>query len=443
MRPGFGQVAVALIAMLALSAVSLVAFPQDQFPTAPAQPYDAAQLDQLLAPIALYPDPLLGQVLMASTYPLEVVEAARWAADPANAGLSGDALASALEPLDWDPSVKALVPFPSVLQMMNNRLDWTQKLGDAFLAQQVDVMDAVQRLRRQAQDAGKLTSTPQQTVTTEGELIYIEPASPDVLYVPAYDPGVVYGPWPYPAYPPYFFPPPPAYYYSPLLAGIEFSVGFVIVQRFWGWDHCDWRYHRINIDARRVNVINRYHIDHFHRPPFEGRTWAHDPRHRIGVPYRSPQVRARFEPRLPGSPQKRYEYRGHEQAPPTVRVPRAQPPAWRVEPRVTERPAPRVTPPPTPRVIPPPAPRVTEPPAPRVTAPPAPRVTPPPAWRAVERPAAPIYQRSRSGAEAREFSNRGRESRQSTAAPRPPPSTPPPSAPPKGGGSGGGQPRWR
>lgn len=421
-----GRVAVALLAMLALSTITPTAFSQDQSAAASAPQYDAAQLDQLLAPIALYPDALLAQILMASTYPLEVVEAARWVEDPAHAALKGNELVSALEPLGWDPSVKALVPFPSVLQMMNSRLDWIQKLGDAFLAQQADVMDAVQRLRRQAQSAGTLVSTPQQTVTTEGETIVIEPASPDVLYVPAYDSGVVYGPWPYPDYPPYFFPPPLIYYYGPLLTGIQFSVGFVIVHTFWGWHHPDWRHHRIDIDAHRVNVINRYSIEHFRHPPFEGHAWAHDPWHRVGVPYRSPQVRERFEPKLPGSPQNRYEYRGHERPPSTVRVPPAQPPAWREVPGVTPRPAPRVTPPPTPK------PRVTPTPTPRVT---------PPAWRSIERPPAPIYQRSRSGAEAREFSNRGRESRQSI--PTPPPSTPPPSAPRKGGGSRSSQPRWR
>lgn len=365
MRPGIGigQVAVALIAMAALLAVSRAAFAQDQSSTAPAPPYSAAQLDQLLAPIALYPDALLGQILMASTYPLEVVEAARWAADPANAALTGDALISALETLDWDPSVKALVPIPSVLQMMNSRLDWMQRLGDAFLVQKADVMDAVQRLRRQAQSAGTLMSTPQQTVTTEGEAIGIEPASPDVLYVPAYDPGVVYGPWSYPDYPPYFFPPPPYYYYPPLLVGIEFGIGFAIVHPYWGWNHWDWRHHRIDVDAHRVNVINRHAIEYFHRPPFEGHEWVHNPQHRVGVPYRNPQVRERFEHKLPGSPQNRYEFRGHESAPPPVRIIPVQPSVGHTAPRTVERPAPH----------------------------------------AIERPAAPIYQRSRSGGETHEF----------------------------------------
>ena len=131
----------------------------------PAPTYAAPQLDQLLAPIALYPDPLLAQILMAATYPLEVVEAARWVQDPNNARLRGDQLDAALQPQDWDPSVKSLVPFPQILQMMNSKLDWTQALGNAFLAQQADVMDSVQRLRAQAQAAGTLQSSPDRKST--------------------------------------------------------------------------------------------------------------------------------------------------------------------------------------------------------------------------------------------------------------------------------------
>ena len=416
MRPGIGHVAIAFLAVLALSAVSPAAFPQGQ----PAQPYSAAQLEQLVAPIALYPDTLLGPVLMASTYPLEVVEAERWLQVPANAALQGDALASALETIDWDPSVKALVPFPAVLQMMSSHLDWMQALGDAFLAQQADVMDAVQRLRAQAAAAGSLESTPQQTVVVESEIIYIETASPYILYVPFYNPFVVYGVWRYPAYPPYYFPPLPRYYPAPVSVGIQFSIGFPIVPPFWGWNHFNWRYHRLDVDAHRGNVINRYDIERHHRPPYEGRTWAHDPQHRVGVPYRNPQVRERYERKLPGSPQQRYEYRGHEQAPSS---PRAFPP---------NQPPVRVLPPGQPpvRVIPPAQPPVRVVPA----TPPVQRAAPPvvvrPVPRAPERPAAPIYQRSRSGAEARDFSNRGRESRQSS----PRPVAPPPSAPPQGGG---------
>src|SRR5499427_2984116 len=152
------------------------------------------ELDQLLAPIALYPDDLLSQIFMASTYPLEVVEASRWAKQ--NQNLKGDALAQALEKQDWDPSVRSLVNFSDVLSKMSDKLDWTQKLGDVFLSQQKDVMDAVQRLRAKAQAAGNLNTTEQQKVIVEEKIIQIEPASPEVVYVPTYDPTVIYGAWP-------------------------------------------------------------------------------------------------------------------------------------------------------------------------------------------------------------------------------------------------------
>ncbi|MFN3673181.1 MAG: DUF3300 domain-containing protein, partial [Bosea sp. (in: a-proteobacteria)] len=169
-----------------------------------------AELDALVAPIALYPDTLLAQVLMASTYPLEVVQADRWLA--ANKTLKGDALKSAAEQQPWDISVKSLVATPAVLEMMSKNLDWTQKLGDAVLAQQPDLMDGVQRMRTRAYEAKKLASGPQQTVTVRQEsgkqAIVIEPAQADTVYVPYYDPAVVYGSWPYPANPPYYFPAP-------------------------------------------------------------------------------------------------------------------------------------------------------------------------------------------------------------------------------------------
>ena len=151
------------------------------------------ELDQLLAPIALYPDDLLTNVLMASTYPLDVVQAARWRKEPANAKIKGDALVRVLEPKDWDPSIKALVQFPDVLETMSDKLDWTQKLGDAFLAQQDEVMDEIQFLRQKAEAAGNLKSNKQQTVLTEAgaagqEVIVIEPSSPETVYVPVYEP---------------------------------------------------------------------------------------------------------------------------------------------------------------------------------------------------------------------------------------------------------------
>ena len=164
------------------------------------------ELEQILAPIALYPDSLVAQILMASTYPLEVVQADRWAKQ--NASLKGEALTKALEAQDWDPSVKSLVNFPQVLTMMSEKLEWTQKLGDAFLEQQKPVMDTIQSLRAKAQAAGNLQTTKEQTVIVEEKIIKIEPASPQVVYVPSYNPTVVYGAWPYPTYPPYSYYPP-------------------------------------------------------------------------------------------------------------------------------------------------------------------------------------------------------------------------------------------
>jgi Protein of unknown function (DUF3300) len=194
---------------------------------------DAAQLDQLVAPIALYSDPLLAQVLMASTYPLEIVQADRWG--KANKSLKGDALTAALDKQDWDASVKQLVSTPTVLAMMNDKLDWTQALGDAVLAQQADVMDAIQRLRAKAQANGKLETTKQQKVTVKQEqgtstpIIEIEPVSPEVVYVPYYDPAVVYGAWAYPAYPPYYFPPPAGYIVGGAIAtGLAWGAAYAI-----------------------------------------------------------------------------------------------------------------------------------------------------------------------------------------------------------------------
>ena len=189
---------------------------------APQPPtFKPEEIEQLVAPIALYPDALLAQTLMASTYPLEVVAAARWVKE--NPKVEGTALEDAMQKQSWDPSVKSLTAFPQVLAMMDAKLDWTQKLGDAFLAQQNDVMDAVQRLRAKAQAEGNLKTTPEQTVIVEQQpanveqkvvvqqqpaaapqttVIKIEPTNPQVVYVPTYNPTVVYGAWPYPAYPP-------------------------------------------------------------------------------------------------------------------------------------------------------------------------------------------------------------------------------------------------
>ena len=291
----FAAIAITLTAPVALNAqYAPPPPPPDQSqvappPNQPAPVYDQAQLDQLLAPIALYPDQLLGQILMASTYPLEVVEAARWIQDPNNAALRGDALAQALDQQDWDPSVKSLVPFPSVMQMMNDQLQWTQRLGDAFLAQQADVMESVQRLRHEAWNNGRLQSTPQQVVTSDGPDIVIEPADPSMVYVPYYDPSVVYGAWAYPDEPPYYFMPPPGYIYGPMVAGIGFGIGYGVFGPFWGWDDFDWRRHRVHIDRDRFRDMDRHH-----RETIVGDTWQHDPEHRRGVAYRDAVSQQRF-----------------------------------------------------------------------------------------------------------------------------------------------------
>ncbi len=184
----------ALIGIIVLVMIPYGAFAQDAAPTnEPVVTFSQQQLDQMLAPIALYPDPLLAQILIAATYPDQVMDADRWL--KANPDLKGDALNNSLDTMNWDLSIKALAPFPQVLAMMAQEPDWAQKMGEAFLAQQADVMDSIQRLRQKAQAAGNLQTTAEQKVVVEGESIEIEPADPEVVYVPQYDPAVVYGTW--------------------------------------------------------------------------------------------------------------------------------------------------------------------------------------------------------------------------------------------------------
>src|SRR5580658_5936466 len=214
---------------------------QDQDAQAPAQtsqapPYTqqtADQLQQLVAPIALYPDSLVAQVLAASTFPAEIVEADRWV--QSNPDLKGDALAQAVDQQSWDPSVKALTAFPTVLGNMDKNISWTSSLGDAYYNQEQGVMDAIQVMRQKAQQAGNLKDTPQQTVQTQGSDIVIQPASPDVVYVPAYDPWLVYG-YPVAAWPGWY-PYPGIWYGGPsLFWGVGFGIGFY--GGFgWGWGH--------------------------------------------------------------------------------------------------------------------------------------------------------------------------------------------------------------
>jgi hypothetical protein len=279
------------------------------------------EIEQLVAPIALYPDSLVSQILMASTYPLEVVEAARWLR--ANKTLKGDALTTALEKQTWDPSVKSLVNFPQVLDMMNEKLDLTQRLGDAFLAQQKDVLDAIQRLRAMAQAQGNLKTTKEQTVIVERPpaqttvveqpaaqttvveqpaaqttIIKIEPANPQVVYVPTYNPTVVYGAWPYPAYPPYTYYPPG---YAAATAALSFTAG-VALGAAWGyaWGGCNWRGGDVDINVNRNTNFNTNINRQRYQSNFQARglnaqgAWQHDASHRRGVAYRDQGTAQRF-----------------------------------------------------------------------------------------------------------------------------------------------------
>ena len=249
------------------------------------------ELDQILAPIALHPDPLISQILMASTYPLEVVQADRWAKQ--NAKLKGDALTAALEKQDWDASVKSLVNFPQVLTMMSEKLDWTQKLGDAFLADQKVVLDTIQKLRAKAQESGNLKTTQEQTVIVEEKIIKIEPANPQVIYVPSYNPTVVYGAWPYPAYPPYYYY-PPGYVATSMFA---FGAG-VAMGAAWGyaWGNSNWGGGNVDVDVNRNFNSNR-NID---RSKYQGGDrgqggrFQHNPEHRKGVSYRDQGTSQKF-----------------------------------------------------------------------------------------------------------------------------------------------------
>ena len=249
--------AAVLVAVGTLPApISAQGVPQSVAP-ATTDKFSVEQLDALLAPIALYPDPLLAQVLMASAYPVQIVQAQRWLEDPAHKSLSGAALEKALQAENWDPSVKSLVPFPQVLSMMSAQLEWTQQLGYAMSTQEGDVMASVQRLRHQAQSTGGLKSTPQQVVTNDGPTVVIQPAEQNTVYVPIYNPSVVYGAWPYPAYPPVYYPPPPGYVAgTALAAGLAFGVGVAIVGGLWNVGYPNWRYGNVNVNVNRWNTVN-------------------------------------------------------------------------------------------------------------------------------------------------------------------------------------------
>lgn len=244
------------------------------------------ELASLVAPIALYPDALVAQILMASTYPLEIVEAARWV--KANPDLKSDALESAMQNQSWDPSVKSLTAFPQVLAMMNDKLTWTNQLGDAFLADQKSVMNSLQALRQKAKAEGNLETNAQQTVTVEDQAtgsqpqtIIIQPTNPQVVYVPTYNPTVVYGAWAYPMYPPYYWYPPTYVHTS---SAISFGVGLAVGAAMWG--NCNWHSSNVNINVNRYNSFNRTNINN--------NNWNHNSEHRRGVSYGDKGLQNRY-----------------------------------------------------------------------------------------------------------------------------------------------------
>ncbi len=280
-------------------------------------PFKPEELEQILAPIALYPDDLLSQILMATTYPLDIVEADRWVKK--NKSLKGDAAAKALEKEDWDPAVKSLINLPDLLGMLSEKLDWTQKLGDAFIGQQKEVMDTIQKLRTKAKDAGQLSTNENQKVEVKQEgttqVIVIESAQPNTVYVPVYNPTVVYGSWAYPAYPPYPYY-PPAYG-----VGMGIAVGFA-----WGyaWGHCNWGGGDVDINVNRnTNINNNIDRDKYkNRQQGQGGRggdsgkFKHDPANRKGVPYRDSKTASQFGGRSQGqAAQARESYRGRSQSP--------------------------------------------------------------------------------------------------------------------------------
>lgn len=310
---------------------------------AAAQPvaatYTQAQIDQWVAPIALYPDSLLSQVLMASTYPDNVMQAVQWSQD--NPSMKGDAAVQAVASQPWDPSVKSLVAFPALLAMMGENPPWVENLGNAFLAQPHDVMDSVQRLRAIAQQTGTLKSTPQQKVivttpapaastssasrtvststTTAGtapsQIIKIEPANPEVVYVPSYNPSTVYGSWPNSAYPPVYLPPPPGEQFTDsFVKGFGYSLGVATTWALFSsidWDHHDDDYYhhdddyhhggyQHNGDNININVNNFNHITGQNLPGNHV-NWQHNPAYRGNVPYPNNTVSQRFhQTNVPG-----------------------------------------------------------------------------------------------------------------------------------------------
>ncbi|MGD1082918.1 MAG: DUF3300 domain-containing protein, partial [Candidatus Sulfotelmatobacter sp.] len=290
-----------IVCVLALVPGNTVAAAPTQQSAAPAEQSAAKlppdQLDSLVAPIALYPDPLLTQTLVASTYPLEVIQLKQWLDQ--HKDLKDKALANAVQKQDWDASIQAMAGLPDVVKLLADNIKWTTDLGNAFLAQQNDVMDAVQRMRKKAKDAGNLKSSEQQKVETKvvesKQVIVVEQASPEVVYVPSYNPTVVYGSPVY-AYPPIAYPPPG--YYAAGMA-ISFGVG-VAMGAMWGggWGYgCGWGGNNnvyVNHNNNFVNNSNRQNINNANRGNRGNSNWQHNPQHRGGAPYSDRSVANKY-----------------------------------------------------------------------------------------------------------------------------------------------------
>jgi hypothetical protein len=315
MNPSRFLAALVAVAVLAVAApVPAQNAPANAAPPS-AAPISQDLLDSLLAPVALYPDQLLAQVLMASTYPLEVVQAARFV--KANPGLRGPALDDALKDMPWDPSVLSLASFPQVLDMMNDKLDWTQRLGDAFLADEVAVMQTVQGLRARAQQAGNLQSNEQQQVIYQDRTIIIQPAQPQFLFVPVYNPTVIFGPWWAPAYRPWFWFPPPIWGFGPrppywgFYAGFYWGTAWGISHNNWGWAQPNWRGHTININVNNTSNVWINRPGYRDRVPSNG-NWTHNVDNRRGVAYRDSATSNRYRPNSNLGVQSRENYRGRD-----------------------------------------------------------------------------------------------------------------------------------
>lgn len=271
--------------------------------------FSEAELDQMLAPIALYPDSLLSQVLMACTYPADVKDAAAWS--KAHPDVKGDAAVEQVASQPWEPAVQSLVAFPQLMAMLEAKPDQVQMIGDAFLADPGKVMDRVQFLRKKAQDAGNLKSSDQQKVSvtndTGKQVIVVEPTQPSVVYVPVYQPSVVYGSWWYPAYPPVYWPPPPHYYPGgAFVAGVIWGAAITGIHNSL-WGGFGWGHNEVNINVNRYNNINvnkRIDANNNH--------FNHNPDRRRDVPYRDSKSRDNFGKKSLDGARDREAYRGKD-----------------------------------------------------------------------------------------------------------------------------------